>query len=526
MKLQLAVLALVAAPLLAAAQDPHEPFDPHEMTEDVLSTSKNRMLTLNQRLTASFVPRSLKTFEPSLKQYKNVIMMVPDGCDETVQTMAHLYKGSDLQVDQMPSTGVTSHMANSMITGSAAAATAFSTGQKTTVRFLSVGPRTEDLLTIFDPQDMATPYAPVATILEAAKYLGKGTGLVSTSRVSHATPAAFACHIDDRGKDNDIMEHIVYNNINVVMGGGKRHLLPGDDCPNAVSGGKRTDCQDLEQVLKDRGYTMLETKNDLENLQGTEDKVYGMFAMSHMQPDIDRKHFAQDEPSIAEMTQASIDILSKNEGGFFLMVEGSQVDWAGHNNDVSCFRNNFMEQDFGSAFPLLTQRHILFLYFLLQYKQPVYMMTDFVAFDDAVKVAVDFAKTDGDTLVLVFPDHNTGGPKIGNYGKSYTDVSLERLREPFLGMTMSANGVTTFIPAVNATNADVMGAVKDHWNLEITEQDVADIYDYKNVSGNSLSYSLAKLLSERYTEIGWTTHGHNGETGRCKDSIQFMCLDI
>lgn len=249
--------------------------------------------------------------------------------------MAHLYKGADLQVDLMDSTAVTSHMANSMITGSAAAATAFSTGHKTTVRFLSIGPRTEDLLSLYAPVEMPPPYAPMATILEAAKYLGKGTGLVATSRISHATPAAFACHIDDRGKDNDIMEHIVYNNVDVVMGGGKRHLLPGTDCPNGVDGGKRTDCQDLQQVLRDRDYSIVETRDELLNIPDTEENVYGMFDMSHMQPDVDRKHFAPDQPSIAEMTQASIDVLSKKENGFFLMVEGSQVDWAGHNNDVS-----------------------------------------------------------------------------------------------------------------------------------------------------------------------------------------------
>eukprot|EP00977_Amphora_coffeiformis_P014243 scaffold3946_cov177-Amphora_coffeaeformis.AAC.6 len=140
------------------------------------------------------------------------------------------------------------------------------------------------------------------------------------------------------------------------------------------------------------------------------------------------------------------------------------------------------------------------------------MMTDFIAFDDAVKVAVDFAKADGETLVLAFPDHNTGGPKIGNYGKSYTDVSLERLRAPFLGMTMTANGVTSNIPTVNTTNQDVIDAVLDHWGINMTDKDVVDIYEYMDTAKQSFSYSIAKLVSERYTEIGWTTHGHNGET--------------
>lgn len=141
------------------------------------------------------------------------------------------------------------------------------------------------------------------------------------------------------------------------------------------------------------------------------------------------------------------------------------------------------------------------------------MMTDFVAFDDAVKVAVDFAKQDGETLVLVFPDHNTGGPKIGNYGHGYTDVTLEEIREPFLGMSMTANGVVSHVPEENTTSQDLIDAVKAHWDLDITDDDVKDIYEYKEKADQSLSYSMARLLSERYTYIGWTTHGHNGETG-------------
>lgn len=341
MKFTAAALVVVGA-LARTSADPQEPFDPHETEEKWYARALNANKDppqdglVDDFLAAMMHGRSLKEFTPSKKRYKNIIMMVPDGCDEAIQSLAHIYKGGDLHVDQMPTTAVTSHMANSMITGSAAASTAFATGKKTTARFLSVGPRTEDLLPLYAPADMVPPYAPMATILEAAKYIHKGTGLVSTSRVTHATPAGFACHIDDRGKDNEIMEHMVYNNIDVVMGGGKRHLLPGDDCPNAVSGGKRTDCQDLEQVLKDRGYSFAGTRNDLINLNvDAVDKIFGMFAMSHMQPDMDRKYFAPDEPSLAEMTKAAIDVLSKKENGFFMMIEGSQVDWAGHNNDVS-----------------------------------------------------------------------------------------------------------------------------------------------------------------------------------------------
>jgi alkaline phosphatase len=196
------------------------------------------------------------------KRVNNVIVMVPDGCDETVQTVARWNKGEALQVDKMKLGAVKIHMANSVITGSAAAATAFATGHKTTVRFLRVGPRTEDLLTGFKPT--AEPYAPVASILEAAQLRGKATGLVATSRITHATPAAFGSHIQDRGCNNDIMEHLVYNNIDVVLGGGARHLIPKGETYTTRFGaewdGKRTDGENLMDVLIDRGYMFIDNK--------------------------------------------------------------------------------------------------------------------------------------------------------------------------------------------------------------------------------------------------------------------------
>lgn len=417
---------------------------------------------------ASQIRRPHKPAKP-----KNIIMMVPDGCDETVQTVARWFKGEDLTVDTMKNGVVKQHMANSVITGSAAASTAFASGNKTTVRFLGVGPREEDLLSIYQPDEMAPAYAPIASVLEAAKMKGMSTGLVATSRITHATPAAFASHIHDRGMDNEIMEHLVYNNIDVVFGGGKRHLLPGNRCRNAVSGGKRTDCENLLDVLYDRDYQWVETRDEMLALESG--RVWGLFAMSHMQPDMDRVHFAPEEPSLAEMTAKAIELLSKNENGFFLMVEGSQVDWAGHNND------------------------------------PVYMVKDFIAFDDAVKVAVDFAKDNGNTSVLAFPDHNTGGMKIGHYNTAvgYKETTVEDLVEPLKGMTMTANGVVAMM-AKDYSVANIIDNVAVHWGLEITEADANEIIEYAAVVG--MSYSLARILSENYTVLGWSTHGHNGET--------------
>ncbi len=256
---------------------------------------------------------------------KNVIVMVPDGCSHSIQTLSRWYKGEPLALDAMVSGTVATWMADSVITDSASAATAFAAGWKTTDGFIGVMPSNENLLSTFELPSGWVPYKPVATVLEAARLKRKAVGLVATSRITHATPASFAAHIHDRNDENEIMEQLVYQNIDVVFGGGKRHLLP------TAQGGARTDNENLLETLTARGYQFVGTKDEMEAV--TSNRVWGLFDSSHMQPDIDRAEFAPSQPSLAEMTAKAIDLLSRDRQGFFLMVEGSQVDWAGHAND-------------------------------------------------------------------------------------------------------------------------------------------------------------------------------------------------
>ncbi|THB70350.1 MAG: alkaline phosphatase [Gammaproteobacteria bacterium] len=424
-------------------------------------------------ITAAALVSSPVTFADDDAEYsrrraiKNVIFMVPDGCDASVQTLARWMKGETLQLDSMNNGMVRTEMANSVITGSAAASTAFATGEKTTARFLGIAPRTEDMLSTYIPPVDKEPYEPMASVLEGAKQKGKATGLISTSRVTHATPAGFAAHIHDRGMDNEIMEHMVYQDIDVVFGGGKRHLLPKSE------GGKRTDGENLVNVLVDRGYQFVETKDQLEDLE--EGKAWGMFASSHMKPDIDRAEFAPEEPSIAEMTAKAIELLSQDRDGFFLMVEGSQVDWAGHAND------------------------------------PKYMFTDFIAFDDAVKVAVDFAKMDGQTVVIAFPDHNTGALSIGNTAtdKTYTSLTVEDMMAPLMGMRVTGSGLATKI-GDDWSPENIVANIQEWWGISATMDDANEILAHME-KGYYPSYAIGYVISKNHTVFGWTTHGHNAE---------------
>jgi alkaline phosphatase len=398
---------------------------------------------------------------------KNVIMMVPDGCSNSLQTLARWEKGDALTLDSIIVGAVKTYMANSVITGSAAAVTAFATGHKTTVGFLSVEPRAEDVLTIFKHPGEETQYRPLATVLEGAKLRGKATGLVATSTICHATPAGFACHVDNRNKYNEITEQMVYENLDVAFGGGKQHLLPIHE------GGNRTDGENLLEVLKDKGYKIVEKREEMMGVFSG--KVWGIFAMNHMQADLDRRQFSSVQPSLAEMTAKAIELLSQDKDGFFLMVEGSQIDWAGHAND------------------------------------PIHMVTDFLAFDEAVKVAVEFARKNRETLVLAFPDHNCGGMTIGHghTKASYNETKVEDLIDPLKGMKITA-GALGYQIGNNCSYANLSKAIKNWWGIDITEEDYKEIKKLMD-NGTYLSYAIGEVISKNYTAIGWTSHNHTGE---------------
>jgi alkaline phosphatase len=404
---------------------------------------------------------------------KNVIVLVPDGCSLSEQTLARWYKGSALNLDGIGTGSVSTWMTDSVITDSAPASTAFATGHKSTDGFISVGPRTNDLLTGYTPD--VPPYVPLATILEASKLAGKSTGLVATSTVSHATPAGYAAHNYNRNDELDIIEQMVYNDVDVVFGGGASELFPNSTKYTTSFGaswtGTRTDGDNLYQALLSRGYKFVDSRANMQSL--INGKAWGLFAPSSMQPDIDRKEFAPTEPSLAEMTAQAIKLLSTNKNGFFLMVEGSQVDWADHAND------------------------------------PIYAATDFLAFDDAVGVALNFALSDQHTLVMAFPDHNTGGLTIGSYyqdtnaiGHKYTALTVEDIVNPLKGMKITSEGLVTKLKDVTDHTA-IKGIFQQWWCLNITDADIAamDLTDY---------YSISEYISKTYTAFGWTTHGHDG----------------
>ena len=425
-----------------------------------------------------FINKSWQKFplgkSPNNPTIRNVIVMVPDGCSNSLQTLARWKKGDALMLDSILVGAVKTYMANSVITGSASAVTAFATGYKTTVKFVSVGPRADDVLSTFKHPGPEMEYRPLATVLEGARLKGKSTGLVATSNISHATPAGFASHVNNRDNFNEIMEQMVYQNIDVAFGGGKENLLPKSE------EGKRIDGENLLKVLHDKGYQIVENKEEMQRI--TSGKAWGIFALDHMDADLNRREFELDQPSLAEMTAKAIELLSEDKDGFFLMVEGSEIDWAGHDND------------------------------------PIYMVTDFLAFDDAVKVAVDFAKKDKKTLVLAFPDHNTGGLTIGSWTTDvpYPETKIEDLLAPLEKMKITAGAITDNLGS-DHSYANLSKEISKWWGIDITKDDYNEIKTLKreiarrNKKVDSLARATSRVISKNYTVLAWTTDNHTGE---------------
>lgn len=420
-------------------------------------------------------------YDQSYETPKNVIFIVPDGMGFSAATLGRWMNGNQPNaVDTILIGAQQTWMANSVVTGSAAAATAFSSGFKTSARFLGVGPREEDLLSTYEmpyPADKWS-YRPLATILEAARLQGKSTGLVATSRITHATPAAYAAKIHDRGLDNEIMEHLVYAKLDLVFGGGFRHLIPsGEEYTTSFGAtwkGKRTDGENLYNVLLDRGYQIVDDRAGMENISSG--KVWGLFDDSHMDPQLDRAVFNPQQPAFEEMAAKALAILSQNSEGFFLMIEESQLDWGAHAND------------------------------------PAYVSSEFKAFDNVVKMALDFARNDGETLVIAFPDHSTGGVSIHHNRFNleqapYTNTSVEALVTPIQNMKVTAEGIVKLLGS-DYSEENLKSVVKEQWKIDLTAEDIEEIRSYKGSSG--LSNALANVVSHNHTGIGFTTHGHDG----------------
>lgn len=281
---------------------------------------------------------------------KNIIFFIGDGMGLSQISAARIIKGS-LNLDDFPVTGMqTTYSSNELVTDSAAASTALSTGYKTSNGVIAQTPQGKPLKTLF----------------EYAKEKHRATGLVVTCSVTHATPAVFVAHTDSRKNQLAIARQISEGDIDVILGGGLGYFLPHSH-PDSYRYGKR----DLLSELKQKMPVVVNAQEF--NAIGEVKRLAGLFTRKHLP-----KASQNRQPSLTQMTRKALQVLSSNSEGFVLMVEGSQIDWGGHQNN---------------------QR---------------YMLSELLDFDKAVGAALEFTKQNPDTLVLVTADHETGGYAILN----------------------------------------------------------------------------------------------------------------
>lgn len=396
---------------------------------------------------------------------KNVIVMIPDGMSVTGTTLARLYKGESLALDPLATGLMITWNGDGTIADSAPAGSAISSGWKSqSGNIASTGKK-------YDFPGVKTPgkgeeLRPVATLLEAAKLSGRSAGIISTSEFMHATPADFSAHDPSRKSYDNLTEQIVYNNLDVILGGGAKYLKAEN----------RADKEDMAKVLTSRGYSIVNTPAELNSFSGK--KLVGVFGKTPehtaLSYDLDRDPAL--EPSLGQMTQKALDVLSKNPDGFFLMVEGSKVDWAAHAND------------------------------------PVGIVSDVLAFDDAVAKAVEFAKKDGNTLVVAMTDHGNSGMSIGNRSTStnYDKTHWTSFVNPLKKAKVTGEGFEAILEAQSAKQDPVkIRALAKEW-LGIDDLTETEVKDIMGAKADALNYVVGPILAER-AKIGFTTNGHTGE---------------
>ena len=347
--------------------------------------------------------------EKSPVRAKNVILFIGDGLSLPVRDMARILSkgikqgryGDVLEMEKLANTAlVTTSGYDSLVTDSANAASAYATGHKSVVNAMGVYESS-------DKNPQAHPR--VENIVELVKRTrGMAAGLVTTSNITDATPAAMVAHTRRRAEQNYIAQAMLdpERSPEVILGGGSRHFLP-----MTTPGSKRTDERNLVEEFKAKGYAFAGDRAGMKRAAG--DKILGLFQLDNLDVYLDREMLRDaktlggfdDQPNLMEMTDKAIELLSRNPNGFFLMVEGACIDKQLHTMD---------------------------------WQRAVY---DTIEFDQAIGVGRRFAAKNDDTLIIVVADHSHGASITGTYHENDGRTGREAVR------TYAASVFPTFADA-------------------------------------------------------------------------------
>ncbi len=435
---------------------------------------------------------------------RNVILLVGDGFGATQMSLgiqyANLVENRELNIESLMldgNTGFAQPMPfESIVIDSAASATQMATGQ--TVRNDTLG--------------LSPDGYPIETILEWAHERGLGTGLVTDMRVTHATPAAFAVHQRSRYDSEQLLvdDLLQERDVDVLLGGGARALVPAGSQVSAALAGipdeldgqsNRDDAFNWVKKLADQGHVIASDTQSLQAAAKYATKLLGVFSASHLPFVIDRQQMNVSRvPTLAEMTSAALDVLSRHDEGFFVLVEGGGIDFAGHANDAGALLHEILE------------------------------------FDDAVGKALEFQQSNPDTLVIVTGDHSTGGFSFTNAhlgpaadlpldsgivyqpGRRYpTKTQLEILFRQSASysyiLKQAGNNPEKLVKLILAHSGLEMTMDEARTALLRDEQELAgtkEFHPYYGSSDNTATAVLALTLA-RHTYVVWSTGEHTSD---------------
>lgn len=397
------------------------------------------------------------------KKAKNIIFMVSDGMSIGTLNMADMQllrttgRGSNwlnlYRENKVTHAMMDMASSSSIVTDSAAASSSWGGGSRVPNGKLNVSEKGES-------------YKPIMQKFKAA---GKKTGCVTTVPITHATPAGFCVSTKSRGSMEEIAEMYLDLRYDFMCGGGQE----------LFSKEKRKDKKDLYQLFEQAGYQVVKTKEEMLKTNSKK-PVLGVFYEDGLPYTLDQKNDPKLQeiiPTLAEMTAKGIQNLSDAPNGFVLQVEGGKVDWAAHANDIGA------------------------------------LLFDQIAFDEALKVAIDFAEKDGNTLVIITTDHGNSNPGVV-YGNEANE-NFDRISKFKQTNEWILNDITE-----QFTIEQVIDRIEYANGVKISKEDATEILSYyrglqKREDGTynykKLPYKRLSEIQKKYTNVGWIGDNHSAD---------------
>ncbi|WP_118196222.1 alkaline phosphatase [Albibacterium indicum] len=398
--------------------------------------------------------KQLPTLPHQGKRAKNIIFMVSDGMSTGTLTLADLMlqrkEGRQSTWMSLYNKGTATRAlmdtasANALVTDSAAGSSSWGGGVRVNNGALNVNP----------DGSFNKP------ILQKFKEAGKSVGCVTSVPITHATPAGFCVNVASRGDQSIIAEEYLKLEFDVMMGAGSEFFSAED----------RKDRVDLFRKFSQKGYSVVKNKKELQSLSSSDTKpILGVFHKDGLPYVVDVQSSTELQnriPTLAEMTKIAINRLKQNNKGFVMQIEGGAVDWAAHSNDAAA----------------------------LIYEQ--------IAFDEAIKEAIDFAEKDGETLVIITTDHGNANPGLFSSDKKFELLQTVKQSNNWILNQLDASfNRSKLIDLVNAAQG-----------FTLSQDEAQQILRYYQGSeSKGVPVDVFARIASKYTGVAFGSTGHSSD---------------